>query len=599
MANSLYRSGYTTVIPGTPAVAPSPAYTAVVPETHQEPVYGTQLVPGLSGNGHVIQIPIQVVIGYRDVTVLRYVFHPATPGSPGTPPRRIDVPPLGWTSFAYSVPTIRGLGQASFKIRRGVAGAVVGFSTDPVAPTSGYGHIYAGLGFAGNVVSIARTGAVLGTFVEGDEFTVLLTPAGVSFLKNASPIGADTVPPPAGAVSYLAAALFAPSDEVYDPELLQTGVGATSETAMHAWTATAAQDAYVYSAALMSAWVADIPAVTHAHAQMSRWAAYAARGHINGATGRMAPWQVLAYQSNVVAVPNTRVTALMSPWVTAALAAQSALCTAEVAMSRWTTLAADSPYAEVKGKMSNWGVLAYQFPPGEVYAYDVATSVHYAIGTTTLLAVVMEGITVAVSAVPDTIIDAAIQELITLTPSVAVEQLLEVAARNFILAGATSVLEGVTGRTDQDTWVWHADAEGSTRYRSYPFNSFAEIGGRYYGASSDGVFLLEGENDAGAPIRASIDLGQLDFGTAERKTITQCYLGVSAKGNLFLKVIAEGQEYVYKTRNFSEHMQQQRITTGKGLRTNYITAQFFNEDGADFEIDTVRFVVADLKRRIN
>ena len=51
--------------------------------------------------------------------------------------------------------------------------------------------------------------------------------------------------------------------------------------------------------------------------------------------------------------------------------------------------------------------------------------------------------------------------------------------------------------------------------------------------------------------------------------------------------------------SFSPEMQQQRITTGKGLKTNYITAQFFNEDGADFEIDSVRFFVADLTRRIN
>ncbi|MNY38694.1 hypothetical protein D3C86_1733350 [compost metagenome] len=136
-------------------------------------------------------------------------------------------------------------------------------------------------------------------------------------------------------------------------------------------------------------------------------------------------------------------------------------------------------------------------------------------------------------------------------------------------------------------------------YRSYPFNSFAVIDGKHYGASAEGLFLLEGDDDAGEPIHASFDLGEMDFGTAELKTITECYVGLSAKGNLFLKVIAEGREFIYKTRSFSEHMQQQRITPGKGLKTNYVTVQFFNEGGADFEIDSVRFVVADLSRRIN
>ena len=48
-------------------------------------------------------------------------------------------------------------------------------------------------------------------------------------------------------------------------------------------------------------------------------------------------------------------------------------------------------------------------------------------------------------------------------------------------------------------------------------NSFVEIDGKYYGASSDGLYLLEGSDDAGAPIDASFGFGQLDFGTPQVK----------------------------------------------------------------------------------
>ena len=66
---------------------------------------------------------------------------------------------------------------------------------------------------------------------------------------------------------------------------------------------------------------------------------------------------------------------------------------------------------------------------------------------------------------------------------------------------------------------------GTTQYKNYEFNSVAKIGGRYYGASSDGLFLLDGEDDAGEPVEASFGLGQLDFGSPQLKTVAHCYLG--------------------------------------------------------------------------
>ena len=148
----------------------------------------------------------------------------------------------------------------------------------------------------------------------------------------------------------------------------------------------------------------------------------------------------------------------------------------------------------------------------------------------------------------------------------------------------------------------NVDGGGTTAYTNYGFNSYALIGGRHYGAGPDGIFLLDGDTDAGAPIRANVALGKLDFGSALQKTISHAYVGMSGAGNLFMKVIVgegdEAREYVYKTRGFSSSLQQQRIVAGKGLKANYVEVEFYNEDGADFELDTVEFHVADLTRRI-
>jgi hypothetical protein len=45
-------------------------------------------------------------------------------------------------------------------------------------------------------------------------------------------------------------------------------------------------------------------------------------------------------------------------------------------------------------------------------------------------------------------------------------------------------------------------------------------------------------------------------------------------------------------------LKQQRITLGKGLKANYIELEIYNSDGCEFELDSVEFVMADLKRKI-
>ena len=151
---------------------------------------------------------------------------------------------------------------------------------------------------------------------------------------------------------------------------------------------------------------------------------------------------------------------------------------------------------------------------------------------------------------------------------------------------------------DVDAWAVNLDGFGSTTYSGFPFNSFANIGGRYFGAAMTGIHELEGDDDAGAPIQASIDFGVVSFGSTLKKTVAEAYLGMSGTGHLFLKIVADGQEFIYRTRSYSEHMRAQRVTLGKGLRPNYAGLQLFNDDGADFALDSVEFVPVTLSRRI-
>jgi hypothetical protein len=56
-------------------------------------------------------------------------------------------------------------------------------------------------------------------------------------------------------------------------------------------------------------------------------------------------------------------------------------------------------------------------------------------------------------------------------------------------------------------------------YSNFKFNSYAEYGGKYYGATQDGIFLLEGEDDAGAFIHTGARIGPTNLGTDREKRL--------------------------------------------------------------------------------
>lgn len=151
---------------------------------------------------------------------------------------------------------------------------------------------------------------------------------------------------------------------------------------------------------------------------------------------------------------------------------------------------------------------------------------------------------------------------------------------------------------ETEVWVVNSETNAFSRYDGFNFNSFAKIGEKYYGCRDDGVYLLDGVTDNGQAVRAMIDLGTKSFGTSELKSVPNAYIGVSSTGVMILKVIVEGDEYLYKARDYSESMQTQRIDLGRGLRANYFNFQIFNSEGADFSLDSIEFLAIPLSRRI-
>jgi hypothetical protein len=149
-----------------------------------------------------------------------------------------------------------------------------------------------------------------------------------------------------------------------------------------------------------------------------------------------------------------------------------------------------------------------------------------------------------------------------------------------------------------EVWVVNTESSASTTYEGFGFNSFGKLRGKYYGARADGLYLLGGDTDNGEPIQASMAFGKKDFGTTAQKAISAAYLGLASTGTIWLKVIVDGKEYLYRTTRADAELTTQRIKTGRGLKANYLSFELYNDDGADFELESVEFELAQLSRRI-
>jgi WD40 repeat protein len=152
-------------------------------------------------------------------------------------------------------------------------------------------------------------------------------------------------------------------------------------------------------------------------------------------------------------------------------------------------------------------------------------------------------------------------------------------------------------------WVFNAETMAPSEYANFTFESMAGIAGRYYGAGPDGLFLLDGDDDAGVPIEARIRTGELDFGSPMIKRIEEAFIGYTATGDLVLKLVwsraGKRKEHWYLAKNpVPGEPTETRVVPGKGLESRYFQMELANVNGADFEIDRLDLVPINLSRMI-
>jgi len=149
------------------------------------------------------------------------------------------------------------------------------------------------------------------------------------------------------------------------------------------------------------------------------------------------------------------------------------------------------------------------------------------------------------------------------------------------------------------TWAVNTRTSAVTEYENFVFNSITKRGNKFYGATTDGLYELDGEQDDGASIGTRIKTGLMQMAGSKFTSFKAIYLGLKIKDDatdVLVKLHAgDGREYVYAVK--PNDTATTRVNTGKGLRSRYFSFEL-ETVGADYDLDTVEFVPISSKRRI-
>lgn len=154
----------------------------------------------------------------------------------------------------------------------------------------------------------------------------------------------------------------------------------------------------------------------------------------------------------------------------------------------------------------------------------------------------------------------------------------------------------VSEQGDFTTWAMNTRTGAVTEYADFVFNSFARVGNRYFGASSEGLYELVGDTDDDDDIVARIAGGYLQFGGTRLSRLKSAYIAMTGEGDTILKIIEKGgNEYVYRVG--TRDGRSTKVHMGKGQRARYFAFELTTV-GQDFDLDTLEFVPIVVQRRV-
>jgi hypothetical protein len=156
---------------------------------------------------------------------------------------------------------------------------------------------------------------------------------------------------------------------------------------------------------------------------------------------------------------------------------------------------------------------------------------------------------------------------------------------------------------DATTMSINLTTGATSRYAEWHMNSYATIDGDEYGVDSVGMHLLEGGDDAGAAIYATIDCGRVGFESLHQKAPEHVYTAAKASAPIVVTIeLPDGSIYDYPARSSdADELRMHRHDSMKGLmntRQTWFDLVIRNDTGSTFDLSGVQVLVAESQRRI-
>lgn len=133
-----------------------------------------------------------------------------------------------------------------------------------------------------------------------------------------------------------------------------------------------------------------------------------------------------------------------------------------------------------------------------------------------------------------------------------------------------------------ETWVLNGPNFEPSIYSGFRFNSYARYGNKYYAAGEDGIYLLDGDDDDGLPIKPGVRLGPMNFNTTSDKRIRSIHMQGAGEPEVRISGENTGAE------SFHSLDERRRISSCRTVQDEAITVEIVNfEELSQIEITPV------------
>lgn len=511
------------------------------------------------------------------------------PPTAATPATLIYDYKIGWNGRAHSRQAIERSGSATFTVPASVSGVVIGLSPEPA--TSGFLDIAFGFFVSHGVVRVYEFGqeAQYIGFYPGAVLKVQRAGGYVRYFVDGTEVRSRTND---AAAMFLAAALYSGGDTVLDASIedFESGGGEATFPAPMA-----------FGGVGWSYGIAEFPAMTAGGSQARRGSGDAAfptmtaYGGVRWAEGSATMAEPMASGDSLGLAPTYAIGEAFFPGLSASgWGTTGEIGSGSADMDVMDAVGADRPYAYGSAWMAVPRAVGYNWlAEDELAIVNFSDAYTDMSGTVELFALIDSDMTIQGLMSVQVLGTATMESGLSWSSTMTTNQIINALIQSLMNA-STGALGGAEPMT---VWALHTDAGGSTRYEDYDFTSFAKVDSKYYGCKSDGLYLLEGPDDAGEQVAARVNFGNLSFGTEARKALPYVYVGMASSGNTYLKVTADGQTYTYWVRDNTELMKAHRYELGRGLRASFYELELV-ADGTVFDLHSIEFQPIELKRRL-